>query len=145
LGSNLGDREKTLESAIAELDGLPETKVISRSSWLENPAVGIEGGADFINGAVEIETRLPARELLDRLLEIERRYGRSRDTEQTGGGHRNRTLDLDLLLYGNEKIDQPGLVVPHPRIMEREFVLVPLAELGKVPPFFRSVEATASE
>jgi 2-amino-4-hydroxy-6-hydroxymethyldihydropteridine diphosphokinase len=107
--------------------------------------VGIEGGADFLNGAAEVETRLSARELLDRLLEIERRYGRSRDTEQTGGGHRNRTLDLDLLLYGNEKIDQPGLVVPHPRILEREFVLVPLAELGKIPPFFRSVEATASE
>lgn len=135
MGSNLGDRERTLESAVGELDRLPDTRVLRRSSWLENPAVGMEGGADFLNGAVEVETQLPAEELLNRLLEIEKRHGRDRGQSKGAGKYGSRTLDLDLLLYGDERIDRPGLVVPHPRMMERDFVLIPLAELGKVPPF----------
>ena len=135
LGSNLGDRKGILEDAVSDLDNLPETKVTRRSTWMENPAVAIEGGYDFLNGAVEIETRLTPRELLEHLFEIERRYGRCREQDEGGQGYRNRTLDLDLLLYGKESIEEPGLIVPHPRMLERDFVLVPLKELGRVPPF----------
>jgi 2-amino-4-hydroxy-6-hydroxymethyldihydropteridine diphosphokinase len=126
LGSNLGDRERTLDRAVAALRRLPGTSVRAVSSFRDTAPVGIVDQPRFLNGAVELETRLPPRELLDALLEIERSLGRDRAGVPPGG---QRTLDLDLLLYGGEKIDEPGLRVPHPRLAERRFVLEPLVEL----------------
>ena len=96
----------------------------------------------YLNGAAELETTLTARELLDRLLAVEQRFGRVR----VPGEHGPRTLDLDLLLYGDEVIDEPGLTVPHPRLHERRFVLEPLAELapGLVVPGRGDVESLLS-
>lgn len=134
MGSNLGDREAALESALLAVSLLPGTKVVRRSTWYENPAVGIADGHDFLNAVAEIETTLSPRELLNHLLEIERRQGRERSAASTRGAYENRTLDLDLLLYGDLRIEEEGLVVPHPRMLEREFVLMPLKELGIEPP-----------
>jgi 2-amino-4-hydroxy-6-hydroxymethyldihydropteridine diphosphokinase len=92
--------------------------------------MGIEGGPDFLNGVAEIKTCLPPRILLEHLLAIELQHGRERLKAQGAKGYLSRTLDLDLLLYGDEVIVEEGLAVPHPRMMEREFVLKPLAELG---------------
>ena len=130
LGSNLGDRVRTLESAIEAIGQIPETSVTAQSSWYENPAVGIEGGNDFLNGVVEVVTRLSPRDLLRSLQAIEEDHGRTRTQELPPGVHESRTLDLDLLLYGNETIEEEGLSVPHPRMWERDFVLIPLRELG---------------
>ena len=126
LGSNLGDRERTLERAVAALRRLPETSVRAVSSFRDTAPVGIVDQPRFLNGAVEVETALQPRELLDALLEIERSLGRDRAGVPPGGP---RTLDLDLLLYGDAEIDEPGLRVPHPRLTERRFVLEPLLEL----------------
>ncbi|MBA3476091.1 MAG: 2-amino-4-hydroxy-6-hydroxymethyldihydropteridine diphosphokinase [Actinobacteria bacterium] len=119
LGSNLGDREATLRAAIAALPG-----VVAVSELRETDPVGVTDQPAFLNGAVALETELPARELLDSLLAVERKLGRER-RERWGP----RTIDLDLLLYGSETIDEPGLTVPHPRLHERRFALEPLAEL----------------
>jgi 2-amino-4-hydroxy-6-hydroxymethyldihydropteridine diphosphokinase len=127
LGSNLGDREATLREAVrllAELDGV---EVRAVSSLRETDPVGKLDQPRFVNAAVALETSLPARELLDRLLEVERALGRDRSVEERWGP---RTIDLDLLLYGEETIDVPGLQVPHPRLAERAFVLEPLLELA---------------
>jgi 2-amino-4-hydroxy-6-hydroxymethyldihydropteridine diphosphokinase len=99
--------------------------VIAVSSFRETEPVGYVDQPRFLNGAVALETELGARELLGRLLEIERALGRDR----TGPRFGPRTIDLDLLLYGDETIDEPGLTVPHPRLAERRFALEPLAEL----------------
>jgi 2-amino-4-hydroxy-6-hydroxymethyldihydropteridine diphosphokinase len=119
LGSNLGDREATLQAAIAALPG-----VVAVSELLETDPVGVIDQPAFLNGAVALETDLSARELLERLLAVERELGRER-RERWGP----RRIDLDLLLYGSETIDEPGLTVPHPRLHERRFALEPLAEL----------------
>jgi 2-amino-4-hydroxy-6-hydroxymethyldihydropteridine diphosphokinase len=119
LGSNLGDRESLILRA-AELIG-----AIRLSQLRETEPWGYENQPRFLNAAAEIETELPPRRLLDHLLDIERRLGRERVGPRWGP----RTIDLDLLLYGGETIDEPGLVVPHPRLLEREFVLEPLADL----------------
>ena len=101
-------------------------RVIRVSSLFDNPSVGGPPGAPrFLNAAAELETTLPALELLDRLLAIERRLGRTRETKWAP-----RVIDLDLLLYANDIIDVPGLNVPHPLMHERDFVLVPLAEVA---------------
>jgi 2-amino-4-hydroxy-6-hydroxymethyldihydropteridine diphosphokinase len=126
LGSNLGDREETLDLAVEALRALPETAVRAISAFRDTAPVGIVDQPRFLNGAVELETRLDPRALLDALLGIERSLGRDRTGVPTGGP---RTLDLDLLLYGEAEIDEPGLVVPHPRLAERRFVLEPLSEL----------------
>ena len=130
LGANLGGREATIRAALkalAEEDGI---EVVTVSTLRETEPVGVGPQPLFLNGAAELETTLDARELLDRLLATEQRFGRVR----VAGEHGPRTLDLDLLLYGDERIDEPGLTVPHPRLHERGFVLEPLAELGaKVP------------
>jgi 2-amino-4-hydroxy-6-hydroxymethyldihydropteridine diphosphokinase len=126
LGANLGDRERTLHAAVdalAEEDGI---QVIVVSTLRETDPVGVGGQPRFLNGVVELDTTLAARELLDRLLAIEQRFGRVRIPAE----HGPRTLDLDLLLYGDEELDEPGLTVPHPRLHERRFVLEPLAELA---------------
>jgi 2-amino-4-hydroxy-6-hydroxymethyldihydropteridine diphosphokinase len=126
LGSNLGDRESTLRAAVGRLGGLPQTEVVAVSSFRNTEPVGYVDQPRFLNGAVELETGLSARMLLGGLLELERAFGRDRNAAPPRGP---RTLDLDLLLYGEEVIDEPGLEVPHPRIQERAFVLEPLAEL----------------
>jgi len=125
LGSNLGDREGTIRAALDALGAEEGIEVVAVSTLRETEPVGVGPQPLFLNGAAELETTLGARELLDRLLETERRFGR----ERIPGEHGPRTLDLDLLLYGDERIDEPGLTVPHPRLHERTFVLEPLAEL----------------
>ena len=126
LGSNLGDREGTLRAAVGRLRHLPETEVLRVSKLRNTEPVGYVDQPRFLNGAVELETGLSARRLLGALLELERAFGRDRAAVPAQGP---RTLDLDLLLYGQEEIDEPGLEIPHPLLHERRFVLEPLAEL----------------
>ena len=127
LGSNLGDREHTLRGALRRLAANPAVEVVGFSSFRETDPVGpVLDQPRFLNGAAAIETSLSARRLLELLLEIEGEFGRTREGPPGGP----RTLDLDLLLYGDERIDEPGLRVPHPRLYERPFVLEPLEELG---------------
>ena len=125
LGANLGEREATIRAALDALGEGEGIEVVAVSTLRETEPLGVGEQPLFLNGAAELETTLAARELLDRLLETERRFGRVR----VAGEHGPRTLDLDLLLYGDERIDEPGLTVPHPRLRERPFVLEPLAEL----------------
>ena len=120
LGANLGDRDATIRAAIAELPG-----VVVVSTLRETDPVGVTDQPRFLNGVAALETELPPRELLDRLLAVERGLGRER-RERWGP----RTIDLDLLLYGDEVIDEDGLTIPHPRLHERRFVLEPLAEIA---------------
>lgn len=126
LGANLGDRARSIAAAVDRLKDDPRIEVRKVSSLLENPAVG--GPSDsppFLNGVVEIATTLSARELLDTLLRIERDLGRQRL-----GKWGPRTIDLDVVLYGDQVIDQAGLTIPHPRMHERAFVLAPLVEIA---------------
>ena len=126
LGANLGDREATIRAAVEALSADEGIEVADLSTLRETEPVGVGEQPLFLNGVVALDTTLSARELLDCLLEIEQRFGRVR----ISGEHGPRTLDLDLLLYGNEVIDEPELRVPHPRLHERRFVLEPLAELA---------------
>ena len=126
LGSNLGDREGTLRSALEALAAEPGIDVVAVSRFYDTEPVGYVDQPRFLNGAAALETELPARELLERLLAVELRFGRSREDVPPQGP---RTIDLDLLLYGDAEIDEPGLRVPHPRLHERRFVLEPLADL----------------
>jgi 2-amino-4-hydroxy-6-hydroxymethyldihydropteridine diphosphokinase len=119
LGSNLGDREQQIRDA-AELIGARRLSTIRETEpW------GLADQPRFLNAVAEIETSLTPRHLLDSLLDVEGRLGRERGGPRWGP----RTIDLDLLLYGEQAIDEPGLEVPHPRLRERLFVLEPLAEL----------------
>ena len=127
LSSNLGDRAATLASAVCALDETPGIRVVCVSPWFETePVGGPAGQPSYLNGALELECSLPARALLKRLLDVEADHGRVRH----GVKDAPRTLDLDLLFYGDERIHEPGLVVPHPRLEERIFVLEPLARLA---------------
>ena len=126
LGSNLGDREATLRAAVEALGGEPGIEVVAVSRFVDTEPVGYLNQPRFLNGAVALDTTLPARELLEVLLAVERRFGRVREDVPAQGP---RTLDLDLLLFGDAEIDEPGLRVPHPRLHERRFVLEPLADL----------------
>jgi 2-amino-4-hydroxy-6-hydroxymethyldihydropteridine diphosphokinase len=123
LGSNLGDRESTLRRAL-ELLGT-RARVVATSSLRETEPWGLEEQPTFLNAAAEVETDLAPRELLRVLRDVERSLGRSRAGPRWGP----RTIDLDLLVYADEEIDEPGLTVPHPHLHERRFVLEPLAEL----------------
>lgn len=126
LGANLGDRVTNLRRALGLLRQSPGFEIIRASSFIENPAVGGPANSPaFLNGAAEISTTLSARALLDQLLEIEKQLGRVRSEKWSP-----RTIDLDLLLYDSQIIDEPGLTVPHPLMHERRFVLEPLAELA---------------
>jgi 2-amino-4-hydroxy-6-hydroxymethyldihydropteridine diphosphokinase len=125
LGANLGDREATIRAAVGTLAAEEGIEAVAVSTLRETEPVGVGEQPRFLNGATALETTLEADELLDVLLAVEQRFGRVR----VPGEHGPRTLDLDLLLYGNEQIEQPGLTVPHPRLHERRFVLEPLAEL----------------
>jgi 2-amino-4-hydroxy-6-hydroxymethyldihydropteridine diphosphokinase len=124
LGSNLDDPQAHVRRAFDELAALPGTRVLARSSLHRTKPVGYADQPDFINAVVHVETRLSARELLDALLDIERKHGRVREIPNGP-----RTLDLDIVVYGDARIDEPGLVVPHPRAHERAFVLDPLREV----------------
>jgi 2-amino-4-hydroxy-6-hydroxymethyldihydropteridine diphosphokinase len=126
LGANLGNRERTLREAVDALGAEEGIEVVAVSKLRDTEPVGVGEQPRFLNGVVSLETTLGARDLLDRLLEIEQRFGRVR----VPGEHAPRTLDLDLLLYGDEELDEPGLTVPHPRLHDRRFVLEPLAELA---------------
>jgi 2-amino-4-hydroxy-6-hydroxymethyldihydropteridine diphosphokinase len=127
LGSNLGDREATIRRALELLSAGDDIEVTAVSSLEETDPVGYEDQPRFLNGAAALRTELPPRELLERLFDVERQLGRIR----TGPRFGPRTIDLDLLLYGQESIDEPGLRIPHPRLAERRFVLEPLVELGR--------------
>ena len=125
LGANLGPREKTLRHAVELLGDTEHVDLIAVSELRETDPVGVVDQPRFLNGAAAVETTLPPRALLDALLGIERELGRVRREERWGP----RMVDLDLLLYGDEIVDEPGLRVPHPRLHERRFALEPLAEL----------------
>lgn len=124
LGANLGDAAASLHAAVAAIDRLPGTRVVHRSSFYRT-APHEASGPDFINAVVEVSTCLCAPELLADLQQLELAAGRERP-------HPNapRTLDLDILWYGSSRIESPRLRVPHPRMMERAFVLVPLSEIA---------------
>ncbi len=125
LGSNLGDRQEVLRDAFQALGQLPQTTLRAASRLHETDPIGPAGQGKYLNAAARLETRLEARTLLEHLLEIERGFGRER-REHWGP----RTLDLDLILFGAERIEAAGLTVPHPRFRERAFVLQPLAEVA---------------
>jgi 2-amino-4-hydroxy-6-hydroxymethyldihydropteridine diphosphokinase len=125
LGANLGDRQVTVRAAVAALDAMDGIEVVAVSSFRETDPVDYLDQPRFLNAAVAVETSLAPRELLDALLAVERSLGRTREGPRFGP----RTIDLDLLLYGGESFDEPGLTVPHPRLHERVFALEPLAEL----------------
>jgi 2-amino-4-hydroxy-6-hydroxymethyldihydropteridine diphosphokinase len=124
LGSNLGDARQAVLAAMDRLDALTGSKVVARSSLYRTAPVGATG-PDFINAVVRLDTHLAAIELLEALLGVEQEAGRERPWPNAP-----RTLDLDLLLYGDARIDTSRLTVPHPRMSERAFVLVPLAEIA---------------
>jgi 2-amino-4-hydroxy-6-hydroxymethyldihydropteridine diphosphokinase len=125
LGANLGDREATIRRALELLDRDPDVSVVAVSTLRETEPVGYADQPRFLNGAAALETVLGPRDLLSRLLSVERALGRTRKGPRWGP----RTIDLDLLLHGAEVVDEPGLRVPHPRLAERRFALEPLAEL----------------
>jgi len=124
LGANLGDRRRTIEDAIDALRTLARSRLVARSRLWSSPPQDATG-PDYLNAAARVDTALEPFELLAALQALERRFGRTRP-------YRNapRTLDLDLLLWGDRTIGAPGLVVPHPRLHERAFVLRPLAEIA---------------
>ena len=126
LGSNLGKPRETIDAALRLLRAEDGIELVAVSSLQETAPVGYKEQPRFLNGAVVVETQLPPRELLERLLTIEARLGRVRGEGPRFGP---RTIDLDLLVYGDETVDEPGLTVPHPRLAERRFALEPLAEL----------------
>ncbi|CAN5211294.1 2-amino-4-hydroxy-6-hydroxymethyldihydropteridinediphosphokinase [soil metagenome] len=125
LGANLGPREVTLLRAVDLLAAEPEIEVLAVSQLRDTDPVGKVDQPTYLNGAVAVETGLSPRDLLDALLRVEQELGRTRDGERWGP----RTIDLDLLVYGGEIVDEPGLRVPHPRLQERRFALEPLVDL----------------
>jgi 2-amino-4-hydroxy-6-hydroxymethyldihydropteridine diphosphokinase len=127
LGANLGDAAATLRDAIDALARWPDIQILRASRLYRTPAWGRTEQPDFINAVALVETGLPARDLLDALLATERTFGRTRRDRERWGP---RTLDLDLLLYGDAVIDAPGLRVPHPHLHERAFAMLPLAEIA---------------
>ena len=126
LGANLGEREATLREALARLGGADGIRVVAVSSFRETDPVGLLEQPRFLNAAAALETTLSPRALLDTLLAVERALGRDRASEARWGP---RTIDLDLLLYGDLVLDEPGLELPHPRLHERAFALEPLLDL----------------
>jgi 2-amino-4-hydroxy-6-hydroxymethyldihydropteridine diphosphokinase len=125
LGANLGEPRQQLEDAFIAMSGLPHTRIAARSSLYRSAPVGYEAQPDFVNAVAALDTALAPGVLLEGLQGIERRHGRERSFPNAP-----RTLDLDLLLYGEDRIARPGLSVPHPRMHERAFVLRPLAEIA---------------
>jgi len=126
LGSNLGDREQHLRAAVAGLQAEDGIEVVAVSRVYETDPIGPPPQRAYLNAVARVRTTLPPRELLGRLLAIERSRGRRRSGQRNAA----RTLDLDLLLYGDRRIEAEDLVVPHPRLHERAFVLEPLSEVA---------------
>ena len=148
LGGNVGDAAATVREALQALDQLPSTRLLQASPLYRTPAWGNTAQPDFINAAALLHTSLDARALLDALLEVERHFGRDRDAGVQWGP---RTLDLDLLLYGDAVIDEPGLRVPHPHLHQRAFALLPLSRIaadmdvpgkGRVSELLQAVDTT---
>jgi 2-amino-4-hydroxy-6-hydroxymethyldihydropteridine diphosphokinase len=127
LGGNVGDVRSTLAAAIALLCDGRDVRLIARSCDYRTPPWGLTDQAAFINACILVETSLDPRALLARALRVESALGRDRTKERRWGP---RTLDIDLLAYDDEVIDEPGLTLPHPRLFERAFVLLPLAEIA---------------
>ncbi len=123
LGANLGDAAATVRRAFAEVEALPGTRALARSALYRTAPVGLLDQPAFVNACLKVETALAPRALLDGLLAIERRHGRVRDVPNGP-----RTLDLDILLYGDLALHEPGLTLPHPRLHERAFALAPLLD-----------------
>lgn len=147
IGSNLDDPEKQVRAAIDALQRLPQSAFVRASRLYRTAPWGKTDQPAFVNAAAAIATQLPPRELLDALLAIERAHGRERDGERWGP----RVIDLDILVYGDARIDEAGLRVPHPHLGERAFVLLPLADLdpnleipgqGRVDALLARVDAT---
>lgn len=124
LGSNLAEPQKQLRSALESMAEIPQTRLLRCSSFYRSAPVGPGEQPDYINAVAELETELAPLELLAQLQVIENAHGRERSVRWGA-----RTLDLDILLFGRQRIDEPRLQVPHPRMAERNFVLLPLAEL----------------
>ena len=124
-GANLGEPAAAFADALRRLDGLPGTRVVASSSLYRSAPVGVAGQPDYLNAVIALDTTLAPRALLEALLAIEHDAGRRRDFPMAP-----RTMDLDLLLHGDAVIDEPGLQVPHPRMHERAFALLPLAEIA---------------
>src|SRR5579862_8431108 len=127
LGGNVGDVRATFKKAIANICGMAQAALLARSSDYATPPWGEANQPRFINACIEIETALDPHALLFTLHKIEQKFGRDRSKEQRWGP---RTLDLDLIAYDDVKLDKPELTLPHPRLFERAFVLVPLAEIA---------------
>jgi 2-amino-4-hydroxy-6-hydroxymethyldihydropteridine diphosphokinase len=151
LGGNVGDVETTLTEAMWALDSMPQTSIRAQSAFYRTPPWGNTDQPPFVNAVVELQTRLAPRVLLDLLIDIEARFGRDRSEGEKWGP---REIDLDLLVYGEEQMDEPGLHLPHPHLHERAFVLVPLAEIapkleitgvGRVDELLRQVDAAGIE
>jgi 2-amino-4-hydroxy-6-hydroxymethyldihydropteridine diphosphokinase len=142
IGSNLADPRARVLDAFRELDRLPHTRVVKKSSLYRTAPLGHTAQPDFVNAVAQLETGLPAERLLAELLEIEARHGRRRSFPNAP-----RTLDLDLLLFGNLERQTPGLQIPHPRMDERAFVLRPLIEIspGLEERFKTALEACAGQ
>lgn len=144
LGGNVGAAVTTLRAAIGDLSALPDTQLLRASKLYRTPAWGMEDQPDFVNAVAMLETQLAPQALLEHLLAIERIHGRSRDADLRWGP---RTLDLDLLLYGDTVIDEPGLHVPHPQLHKRAFALQPLVEIAPetvIPGVGRASDALAA-
>jgi 2-amino-4-hydroxy-6-hydroxymethyldihydropteridine diphosphokinase len=125
LGANLGDSAGMLRQAIAELDLIPDCRMLLASSFYRTAPIAQTPQPDYVNAVAKLDTMLAPAELLSQLLALEARHGRVRSVADAP-----RTLDLDLLLYGDLVLDQPGLKLPHPRMHQRAFVLVPLIEIA---------------
>jgi 2-amino-4-hydroxy-6-hydroxymethyldihydropteridine diphosphokinase len=129
LGSNLGDRAQNIARAIQAL-GARGVRVTKQSSLYETEPVDVRDGGWFLNGVVEVETAMRPGQLMQTLLIIERSLGRHRRRAEVNGPKESRTIDMDILLFGSQVIDDPELQIPHPRMADRKFVLVPLAEIA---------------
>jgi len=141
LGSNLAEPQSQVESALRELSSLPASRLVARSSLYRSAPVGYGAQPDFINAVAALDTALGAPELLRELQALEGRHARERSFPDAP-----RTLDLDLLLFGDETICEPALVVPHPRMHERAFVLEPLVEIApqaRIPGRGRAIDCAA--
>ncbi|MFP4079705.1 MAG: 2-amino-4-hydroxy-6-hydroxymethyldihydropteridine diphosphokinase [Ectothiorhodospira sp.] len=146
IGANLNDPALQVRRALEALDGLPRCRLVRASALYRNPPMGPRDQPDYVNAVCALETELSPEGLLEALQAVEARHGRQRGEKRWGP----RTLDLDLLLYGDRVLDAPHLTVPHPGIAQRAFVLHPLAEiapdlkipgLGPLPPLLQACPA----
>lgn len=139
IGSNLGDKHGNVRKAMDSIDSLDNARVMAESSFYSAEPIGQNTGLRFTNCAVEIMTCLSPMELLDRVEEIELSFGR-----KDKGGNKPRSVDIDILLYGDHIVSFPRLKIPHPRMAERRFVLEPLAEIAP-DAFHPALKATAAD